>query len=73
MAKQYRVQKDGKEFFVYEVNSQTRIAKYDTYEAASNRSALLETGAGFNGWTPTFFTKDFKGVLENLWVETKAA
>ena len=46
-----------KVFDIYERNTELRVKTFNSYNKAKEIVKNLNSGGGFNGWTPTFFTK----------------
>lgn len=64
--KNHKVTFNNGVFSVVENQTELVITQSTDYVAAKKVAQELDNGRGFNGWTPTFFTRDVKPVLEKV-------
>ena len=56
----YRIQKNKKNFDIFETRTETVIASVLVKSDAQKIAMHLNMGGGFGGWTPGFFLKSVK-------------
>lgn len=58
----YRLEQhsDDSRYKIVEKDSELVVIKFDSYDKARMLCRSLNLGSGFNGYTPAFFTQEFK-------------
>lgn len=73
VTRNYKVHFDGISYLVQEIATNLTLGEFDTNANALKVALRLESGAGFNGITPTFFvsnsnpivSREVRGLLAN--------
>jgi len=63
MGNYYIKKNDSHKFEVMERSTEQSIGVFADYKSAQEMSKKLNNGAGFDGWTPTFFLKNINNSI----------